>query len=183
MGLLLVVIVLGITCVKLSQWQFHRYDERQHSNEITERNLSADSVAVDTVLSTTHEPSSEDEWQTVRAVGHYDPGHQLAVLYRTQQGAAGVEVVVPLVTRSGAALLVDRGWIPSAANGQRHPDLPRPPSGTVTVTGWARVDSNGSADETKPSDGSVRAISADAIEETVPYQLYDGFVELTKESP
>ena len=47
------------------------------------------------------------------------------VRYRTRDGTAGVDVVVPLVTADGTALLVDRGWLqtdPAAAGG----DVPAP---------------------------------------------------------
>jgi len=182
-GLLLVMVVVAFACVLLGRWQFDRYHERQDRNHQTEANLAADPVPVEQVFSTDTEPDDDQEWQVVRATGRYDADHQIVVLYRTNDGAPGVDVVVPLVTDGGAALLVDRGWVPSAANGQAPTSVPAPPAGSVTVTGWARIDSDDSGDRVRPTDGQVRSISAGAIAETLPYPVYDGFVERTAEQP
>jgi cytochrome oxidase assembly protein ShyY1 len=183
LGLLLVVIVLGFACVRLSEWQFHRYQERKDSNTLVRTNLAAAPVPVGALLSTRSDPSSDHEWRTVTATGHYDAAHQLAVLYRTNGGRPGVDVVTPFVTDAGPAVLVDRGWVPTAANGNTSVRLPPPATGTVTLTGRVRVDSDGGHSEVTPSQGSVRAISASAIRPSLPYPVYDGFVQLTKESP
>ena len=182
-GLLVVVVVLGFTCVKLSEWQFHRYQERKDSNSLVRENLAAKPTSVSSLLSTSVDPSSDIEWRTVTATGHYDAAHQIAVLYRTRYGAPGVDVVTPLVTDAGPAVLVDRGWVPSPANGNLTQQLPAPAAGTVTIAGWVRADSGGGSSQVTPSQGSVRAISAGAIRPTLPYPLYDGFLQLTRESP
>jgi cytochrome oxidase assembly protein ShyY1 len=181
LGLILAVLVVGAVCVMLGRWQFGRYDERQDRNATTRANLAAEPVPVDEVLDTEGGPSEAEEWRTVEATGSYDVDHQLTVLYRTRDGAAGVDVVTPLVTASGTALLVDRGWIPTERSGSATADVPAPPGGTVTVTGWVRADATG--DATTPHDGTVRAISSRAIGETLPYDVYQGFVDLQGEEP
>ncbi len=182
-GLLVVVLVLGFTCVRLSEWQFHRYQERKDSNALIRANLAAAPAPLQRLLSTSGEPSSDVQWQRVTVTGHYDADHQIAVLYRTRNGAPGVDVVTPFVTDAGPAVLVDRGWVPSPANGNLVQDLPPPAAGRVTLTGRVRVGSDGSSSQVTPSQGSVRAVSAEAIEAILPYPLYDGFLELTTESP
>lgn len=181
LGLLLAVLVVGVACVELGLWQFHRYTDRHDRNRVTEAHLSADPVPVETVMST-DEPVDEDaEWTRVEATGSYDADNTVIVRYRTRDGAPGVDVVVPLVTASGTALLVDRGWVETKGSGTDVPDVPAPPAGQVTVEGWVRV--NGTGDETKPADGSVRAISSTALADTVPHPLFDGFVDLVEETP
>lgn len=182
-GLLVVVVVLGLTCVRLSDWQFHRYQERRDSNSVQRANLGTDAIPVSSMLRTTVEPGADVEWRTVSATGRYDAEHQIAVLYRTRGGAPGVDVVTPFVTHSGAAVLVDRGWVSGPANGNLAQQLPPPAAGQVTIEGWVRADSGGSSSQVTPSQGSVRAISADAIRPTLPYPVYDGFLDLTKENP
>ncbi|MGH3471975.1 MAG: SURF1 family cytochrome oxidase biogenesis protein [Nocardioidaceae bacterium] len=183
LGLLLVVIVLGVTCVELSKWQFHRYYERADSNQVTHNNLKAVPLPVDRVLSTRTEPGSNNEWRTITASGRYDPFRRVFVLYRTRGGQNGVDVVVPFVTASGTAVLVDRGWVRSGSNGNDLPAAPAPPAGTIQITGWVRNDSTNSSGQVTPSGGAVRAISAVAIKKTLPYPTYDGFVDVIKESP
>ncbi len=182
-GLLIVVVLLGFTCVKLSEWQFHRYQERRDSNTVERSNLAAEPAPVSALLSTTREPGSDLEWRRVTATGRYDARHQLAVLYRTRNGAPGVDVVTPFVTDRGTAVLVDRGWVSSPANGNIDQSLPEPVAGRATISGWVRADSGGDAGQVTPSLGSVRAISADALRPSLPYPLYDGFLDLTRESP
>lgn len=181
LGLLLVVVIVGVACVELGLWQFRRYHDRHDSNAIVEANLAADPVPLDSVVSTEHGVSDDDEWTVIEATGQYDPSQTVTVRYRTRDGAPGIDVVVPLVTPSGVALLVDRGWIQTAANGSEVPELPVPPAGTVRITGWARTNATGG--ETEPDDRSVRAISSTSLSETISYPMYDGFVDLTGETP
>ncbi len=181
LGLILAVLVVAVVCVQLGRWQFDRYDERQQRNETTRANLAAEPVPVDQVMSPDHPPAESDEWRMIEATGSYDVDHQLSVLYRTRDGAPGVDVVVPLVTESGAGLIVDRGWVQTRGSGSVDADVPAPPAGTVTVTGWVRIDATG--DGIVPNDGDIRAISSAAIGETLPYPVYDGFVDLRSEDP
>jgi cytochrome oxidase assembly protein ShyY1 len=103
------------------------------------------------------------------------------VRYQTRDGAAGVDVVVPLVTASGTALLVDRGWLAAENRGADVHDVPPPPAGQVTVTGWVRID--GSGNSTQVDDHSVRSVSSAAIGPVVGLPVYAGFVDLETESP
>jgi cytochrome oxidase assembly protein ShyY1 len=181
LGLLLAVTLLAFACVELGKWQFRRYAERHDSNASIRANLAAAPVPVSRVMSTTEAIPDTAQWTKVVATGTYDPSHEMLVLYRTREGSAGVDVVVPLVTSSGTALLVDRGWMATAANGNERPYVPPPPSGTVTVNGWVRINATGGS--VAPTNGFVRAISSDAIKPTLPYPVYDGFLDRTKESP
>ncbi len=183
LGLLLAVTLVGVACVELGLWQFRRFHERSDSNASIRSHLAESAVPVDEVMSTTSAVSESDEWTNVVATGRYDVAHQVLVLYRTRQGSVGVDVVVPLVTASGTALVVDRGWVQTAGNGNERPDVPAPPTGQVTVTGWVRRSSTGDSGQVSPSDGFVRAISSDAIGTTVPYAVFDGFLDATKEDP
>jgi cytochrome oxidase assembly protein ShyY1 len=183
LGLLLAVIVVGVGCVELGRWQFWRYSTRHDSNEAIRANLAQPAVPVERVMSPDQPVPDSAQWTNVVATGTYDPRHQVLVIYRTRDGTAGVDIVVPLVTQSGTALLVDRGWVQTAANANETPDVPAPPSGTVTVTGWVRQNSTGGSSQVVPSNGSVRAISSDALKSALPYPVYDGFVDRTKEDP
>lgn len=182
-GLFIVVVVLGIVCVRLSHWQFGRYHERSVSNTTTRTNLAAPPVAADRLMHVGAEPGDSVQYRKVTAQGHYDPAHQIVVLYRSRNGAPGVEVVVPLVTSTGTAVLVDRGWVPAAANGNTVPKVPAPPTAHVSVVGRVRIDSTDGGNVVTPVQGQVRAVSAAAIKQSLPYPAYDGFLELVRETP
>jgi cytochrome oxidase assembly protein ShyY1 len=181
LALLLVVVLVGFACVELGLWQFRRYEGKVEGNKVIRANLAADPAPVDNVMSTGTPPADDAEWLRVEATGVYDPAHTTTILYRTRDGAQGVNIVVPLVTQSGAALLVDRGWVETRGSATAQVEPPDPAPGTVKVVGWVRRDATGSS--ATVSDGAARAISSDEIAKTLPYPVYDGFVERTAETP
>ncbi len=165
----------------LGEWQFHRLAERKATNAVISRNEAREPVPVADVLAPGRAVPASQEWRRVTATGTYDTADTVIVRYRTQDGASGVDVVVPLVTSDGPALLVDRGWMATANQGADASQVPAPPSGTVRVTGWVRVDATG--DSTAVSAHSTRAISSARIGTAVGREVYGGFVDLRTESP
>jgi cytochrome oxidase assembly protein ShyY1 len=175
------VVVLAFVAFRLGEWQFARLADREVRNEITERNLTAPPVPAASVLAVGRPVDAEDEWRRVRARGEYIAEETIVVRYQTRDGRSGVDVVTPLLTDSDTALLVNRGWLTTENVGTTRPDVPAPPSGTVDVTGWVRADATGSS--TEVADRSTRAVSSREIGETLPFQVYGGFVELDDEDP
>jgi cytochrome oxidase assembly protein ShyY1 len=175
-----VVVVAGATWW-LGSWQFDRLEERRDRNDAVRANETEDPAPVDEVLAVGEGVADDEQWRVVTATGRYALEDTVIVRYRTRDGAPGVDVVVPLVTADGTALLVDRGWLQTEASGAMPDDIPSPPQGAVTITGWARAD--GTGDSTAVSDGSTRAISSEAIGDTLDYEVYGGFVDLRSESP
>jgi len=165
----------------LGEWQFDRLQERQQRNAIVERNESAPPADVAEVMPLDGEVPARDEWRTVTATGEYAAADTIIVRYRTRDGAPGVDVVVPLLLDDGRGVLVDRGWLQTDAREVTAGDVPAPPAGTVTVTGFARRD--GAGDSTAVADNSTRAVSSDRIAEALGLQLHDGFVDLSSEDP
>jgi cytochrome oxidase assembly protein ShyY1 len=177
----LVVAALAYATWWLGGWQFRRLDDRKADNAVVRANEHREVVPVGAVLSTDRGPAESDEWRVVSATGTYDPDQTVVVRYRTRDGAQGIDVVVPLVTADGTALLVDRGWLETNPSGADRGDIPEPPEGEVEVTGYVR--DNGSGDSTRVSDLSTRAISSDEIGPAIGRPVYGGFVELRSEDP
>jgi cytochrome oxidase assembly protein ShyY1 len=170
----------------LGEWQFHRLEDRKELNAIVARNTSAPTAPVSDVLEPDRPVPASQQWRVVTATGTYATDDTVIVRYRTREGASGSDVVVPLVTPQGPALLVDRGWLATDNSGAEPVDVPAPPSGEVTVTGWVRVDATG--DSTVVSAGSTdtlstRAISSDRIGQAIDREVYDGFIDLKSEDP
>jgi cytochrome oxidase assembly protein ShyY1 len=177
----LVVVVLAWLATQLGQWQFHRLDERKHDNRIVSTNLKLAPAPVDEVLSTDRAPRTDDEWRRVTVHGTWDDRNSIVLKYQTRDAGAGVDVITPLVTEGGPAVLVDRGWMSTQNSGADRPELPAVTDGPVTVTGWVRRDATGGA--TRVSQLSTRAVSSAAIAKVLPYPLYRGFVDLAEQSP
>ena len=177
----LVVVLLALATWWLGRWQFERLEDRKESNAVVRANETRDPAPVEEVLTPGGEVDEDDEWRVVRATGTYDTEQTIVVRYRTRDGASGVDVVVPLVTADGTALVVDRGWLETDPTGRDREAIPEPPAGEVDVTGWVRAD--GTGDSTEVSDLSARAISSTEIAAAIGRPTYGGFVELRSEDP
>jgi cytochrome oxidase assembly protein ShyY1 len=180
--LVLAVLLLAYACLLLGRWQWHRLEDKKAGNAIIRANEKAAPTPVDQMLRRHVDPPDEAEYAVVSATGTYDASKTVVVRYQTRDGNAGVDVVVPLTTASGTALLVDRGWVATSNQGLTDPSqVPAPPDGRVTVTGWVRQNATGSA--AVVVDASARAISSTEIEPAIGVPTYGGFVQLLSESP
>jgi cytochrome oxidase assembly protein ShyY1 len=175
----LVVVCLTWATWWLGEWQFHRLAERKDSNRVIRSNETRSPAPVADVLARGQAVDDDEEWRIVSATGTYDTEDTVIVRYRTRDGASGIDVVVPLVTGDGTALLVDRGWMASDNQGTGPRDVPAPPSGRVTVQGWVRADATGSS--TEVDDHSTRAVSSEQIGRALHLPVYGGFVQLKSE--
>ena len=178
----MVVVLLAYGSWWLGEWQFGRLDERKARNEMIRTNEVREPAPVDAVLAPGEPVTQAQEWRLVSATGTYDAERTVIVRYRSgPDGEPGVDVVVPLVTASGDALVVDRGFLAIDTRSADIGDVPPAPPGEVTVTGWVRVD--GTGDSTQVEDLSTRAINSQAIGEAIDRTTYGGFVDLVSEDP
>ena len=177
----IVVALLAWAAWSLGQWQFDRLEDRRERNAVIERNETAPVAPVGEVLAAGEPVSPDDQWRVVEATGTYAVEDTVIVRYRTREGASGIDVVVPLVTADGTSVLVDRGWMATENRGADPGDVPAPPAGEVTVTGWVRLDAAG--DSTAVSSQSTRAISSERIGEALDREVYGGFLDLRSENP
>jgi cytochrome oxidase assembly protein ShyY1 len=181
---LLFALAIGLVAAAtwwLGNWQFDRLEDRQQRNAVVRANEDKPPAPVGDVLAKGRDVAEDDEWRQITATGSYAPQDTVIVRYRTRDGASGVDVVVPLVTADGTALLVDRGWLQTDNRGADVTDVPQPPSGQVTVTGWVRGD--GTGDSTEVHNQATRAISSERIGAALDREVYGGFVELRSEEP
>jgi cytochrome oxidase assembly protein ShyY1 len=177
----LVVIALAWVAWRLGEWQFHRLEDRKERNAIIERNEREGAGDVADVMAPGRPVALADEWRIVEATGTYAVEDTIIVRYRTRQGSAGVDVVVPLELADGTSLLVERGWFATDNRGATSEEVPEPPSGEVTVTGWVRRDATG--DSTSVTDKSTRAVNSTDIGEALDREVLGGFIDLRSEDP
>ncbi|RYC13719.1 SURF1 family protein [Nocardioides zhouii] len=178
---LLVVVFLAWVAWRLGEWQFHRLDDRRERNAIIERNEKAGPQPIAEVLAPGEPVTAQSEWRIVEATGTYAVDDTVIVRYRTRDGEAGVDVVVPLELADGTSVLVDRGWYATDNRGATTEDVPAPPDGEVTVTGWVRRDAEG--DSTEVSSQSTRAVNSVEIGDALGREVLSGWVDLRTESP
>lgn len=177
----LVVVALAWVAWRLGEWQFHRLEDRKERNEIIERHERAGADPISDVMAPAEPVAAAEEWRIVEATGTYAVEDTVIVRYRTRDGAAGVDVVVPLELADGSSVLVDRGWFATDNRGATSEDLPEPPAGEVTVTGWVRRDAEG--DSTEVADQSTRAVNSERIGAALDREVLGGWIDLRSESP
>lgn len=182
-GLTLLVVVLAITFVELGRWQLQRHDERAATNLRVEASLDRAAVPVDELVTVDEPLPLNDEWRLVEAVGTYDADNELLVRNRPYDGSVGYEVITPLVTRDGRALLVDRGWVPAGDTATAVPSVPPPPPGEVTVIARARAGSTGDAGAAGLPDGQVRRVAIASIAPDLPYAVYGAYATVLPGEP
>ena len=182
------ILVLMIAFALLGRWQ---WDVGHKVAPLTTAELQSwhTPLPVDSVITAASGLDGTRVGQTVEATGTYDSAKQLLVPGRVLNGHSGYYVLAPLVTNSGGAVLVNRGFI--AASGSAEPAIPAAPKGLVTITGWAaepesttgEVNANGIAESqttgkaTAPNE--IQYISPAELVNQWPYHLNDGYVTAT----
>lgn len=180
-GLLVFVVVLGGVMVRLGQWQLHRLEQRRESNAVVVAHENAPVIPL--AQRGYGVVADGDQWQRVTVTGTFDASHQLEVRYRSNDGATGTEVVLPLHTDDGHIVLVDRGFIVRASGEPPPTTLPPVPTGTVTVVGHLRRSENGSAAAITPAENSVRLINGPAISSWLGADVMNGYIGLLQITP
>jgi cytochrome oxidase assembly protein ShyY1 len=184
-ALAFVVLLVVPSFVLLSRWQISRLDERRHANAVISANAQsapADVASVMTAGAPTSTVGDEQTWRQVTAVGHYDVAAQVLVRKRPFEGRNGFLVATPLVTSSGAVLVVNRGWVEAIGGASATPVVPDPPSGTVTVTGRVQPSEQGPASQPKdlPA-GQVTDLDVALVGGSA--DVFPGYVDLIGSQP
>jgi surfeit locus 1 family protein len=115
--------------VTLGFWQLRRADEKA---ALFDRFDSGTATTAGIAPADAAEIAGQ-RYRRVRLTGGYDNAHQMLLDARTRDGRAGYEVLTPL-RGEGAAVLVNRGWVPADPDRQKLPAL-GVASGGRTVTG------------------------------------------------
>jgi cytochrome oxidase assembly protein ShyY1 len=182
LGLLAVAILVAAACGALGDWQLHRLAGRHARNDLIRDNLHAQPRDVDQALRVGHEPPQSQQWQPVRATGRWDVQHQLLVRLRPFDGEVGYYVLTPLVTEAGPAVLVNRGWVTASGSGSAAPAVPTPSATSVTITGRLRPSEDAYTGASPPA-GQVMRVNVPSIAKGLPYDVYGGFLELSRQQP
>ncbi|MBD0292613.1 MAG: SURF1 family protein [Jiangellaceae bacterium] len=170
-------LVLVTALVRLGMWQLDRNEERAARNAAIEANAARDPVPVGAMLQVDRQAPADVEWTPVRATGRYDADQQLVVRFRPLDGQPGRHVLTPLVTQTGAALLVDRGFVPQDA------EVPAPPDGEVEVVARVRLSEEGRGSGGDPVSGEIRYVDVDEIAAALRYPVYGAWAELVTQQP
>ncbi len=128
---LVAIIAFGV----LSLWQWNRAEEKRTEYAGIEQAMSGQATPAAQVT----DPA---EWQAVTATGEYLPQTARLVRNHPQDGSNGFWVLT-LLDSDPSDIWVVRGWTPVELAAGSAQEPPPPPTGEVTVTGFARVSQPG----------------------------------------
>ena len=126
----------------LGRWQLHRLEDKKAGNAIIRTNQKAAARSGRPRAPARRGPARDRAVRRRHGDRHLRRvARPVIVRYQTRDGDAGVDVVVPLVTADGTALLVDRGWLATANRGSATPRRcpRRRPGGSPSPAGSARM--------------------------------------------
>lgn len=167
--------------IRLGIWQLDRNEERTAENGIIESNAGADPIPLEAALDADENLASEDEWKLVEISGQYDPDNQYVMQLRPLEGEQGVHALTPLVTDSGGAILVDRGFLATSEPGVRAEDLPPAEVGDVQVVARLRPSEQGAGGDLAAR--QLRRVDLGAIGADAEYPVYQAWGELVSQEP
>ncbi|MFI6158041.1 SURF1 family protein [Kitasatospora sp. NPDC051170] len=186
----LIALLLIPATIELGFWQLHRHEARVARNELIGKALTAAPVPFHTLSGAPGATVPKDlTWRTVTATGQYDTAHEFVVRKRTDSsGSIGYFVVTPLKLADGkGTLLVNRGWVASAATATEYPPVPAAPAGEVTLTGRLRADEtygdSGIKDRAGLPDRQFNLINTEEQSKEGGSPLLGGYLELAATTP
>ncbi len=181
-----VAIVGIIVFVLLGLWQLERHDERREFNERLEARLEAPTQSLEGLVAEYGEDGEVLDLRRVEVAGTYAVADEVILRNRTQSGRSGHDVLTPLETGDGRAVIVDRGWVPIDVEGPPVVGA-EPPSGEVVVYGIVRAtQERGSLGPIDPATGRLDRISridVDRLQQQTPQDLYPFSIQLDKQNP
>lgn len=183
---LVAAIVVGMASA--ASWQLRRLDDKRDRNRLLDARAAEAVIDAPAELDPAAAPDevADLEWRTAEARGTYLPEEEVLVRSRSFDGAPGAWVLTPLRTAEGAALVVNRGWVPASG----HPSLPagaEPPTGEVVVRGLlVRGQVRGSFGPVDPPTGRLDTLArADLgrLQQQVADDLYPLYLQLQQQAP
>ena len=175
-GFTILVIFLIAAFGFLSHWQWQRADEKRLQRISVEHSSDGSSIPL-----VSRDIESVPEWESVTAIGSFDPSRQVLARQRPLAGANGYWVLTPLRTSDGLDIWVNRGWMAATGPAITTPESPRPPTGEVEVTGWWRLPEQVSeSSRTGLPEGMVGAVDPSVLPDTT---TMTGYIQLLKSTP
>ena len=177
---LAVLIVFIVVCAELGLWQLRRLDQRKKLNAVVSSHMHLPVVSVGDALNGTN-PSGA-LYRRVTAKGTYDVSQEVLLTGRAFNNRPGSDVLTPLVTSNGRALIVNRGFVPLGID-KPGSSQTTPPSGDVTVTGiLLPSETRGVLGQKEPLSGhlsTIVRIDVVRIRQQLPYDVFSAYLLLS----
>jgi cytochrome oxidase assembly protein ShyY1 len=181
---LAVVVLFGAACVELGLWQLRRLDARTKLNAAISAHSHLPVVPLGVALS--GRDASNALYRRVTATGRYDVSQEVLLTGRAQNNRPGNDVLTPLITSDGRALIVNRGFVPLGVDKPGDPKT-KPPEGNVTVIGILLPSEQRSfLGQKEPLNGhltSIVRVDVTRIRQQLPYNVFPAYLLLSTQQP
>lgn len=181
----LAVLLLLPLLLWLGFWQLGRAAEKTQMLDVYRQRLALPPAPLGGALDL-----QTDRYRQVELSGRYDSERQILLDNQLHRGRPGYHVYTPLLVADGAAVLVNRGWIPWGESRQTLPDLTiaDAPAGTaLSVQGRLDRPANPGLALGGPDDPGwplrVQHIDYRQLAERLGYPLYPAVILLGAEQP
>lgn len=180
------VAALVVLMVNLAFWQLHRLEDKRAFNRVvTSRSaMPPEELGKATVGDRTQgDPDASSlEWRRVTVTGTYRFDKAVRVVNRSQDGTAGWDQVVPMLTENHGWVIVNRGFVPLS-----EPDPGSSPAGRVTAMGYLRATQTrgtlGAVDSTDPANKDFQRFDIPLMARQLDGTVFPMYVQLLEESP
>jgi cytochrome oxidase assembly protein ShyY1 len=181
----LVVLTLAGLFILAGFWQLDRLHEVRTRNAVVRSRMGSTPVPLDQVLQPNDVDPGKASYRRVVVAGHFDPSRQVLIQFRSYSGDPGDYLLTPLVTSNGAAILVNRGWIPPSDTPVQQARGLDPPPGDVRVTGILFPSEKRGSSPTDAGGGIVEATRIDlaVLGPGFSVPLYPAYLQLTAQDP
>ena len=175
-ALTLFLLILIYLFIRLSNWQFDRYDQRVLRNESTNVALSLAPKKIDSVS----QMSGLKQWEKIELAGIYLSDQSKLVRKQYLENNLGFWVITPFKIQNGENILVNRGWIPIGSSASSNQSIPLAPVGTVNLEGYLQPFNESI---TQPKDLPLNQVN------TIDYKYFESaiannfYVQVAKSSP
>lgn len=179
---LITAVGVAAACVRLGFWQLSRLDQRRQSNDLVRSQMVLPPIE----LGEADIPDDLAAYRHVVATGTLDSSRQVILLNRSYNDEPGNHLITPLLlTSSGPAILVDRGWIPYG-DGEESDLSGLEPAGKVQIRGILRAsqpEPGWSILADPPSEGewrrSWRNLNLERLQSQYPYSILPVYLAQT----
>lgn len=176
----LCTLILAPILVGLGLWQTDRAEQRTETLELYTTRIHSPPITIGATL----EAPDEIEYRLVHTSGTWDQSREFFVDNRISNRRPGFHVITPLLLKGGTtAVLVNRGWIPAAADRSILP-VTDALTGTADIFGVAVIpaentftlEDDGPLDEN--SSPVWQVLDIQRFEDAAPYSLQKFIIQL-----
>ncbi|MEX2586471.1 MAG: SURF1 family protein [Actinomycetota bacterium] len=180
--------IVVMTCLALAAWQFDRLQTRKADNHRLLEQARLPAADLQEAFGAGSDSVSLDRaaYRRLETSGTYDVSEEVLLRSRSQEGRPGHHLLTPLLTGSGTALIVDRGWIPMEID-EPGTAQTAPPEGRVRVAGLLlQSEKKGFLGISDPPPGRVSSlprVDLDRLGEQLPYEVVPLYLRLQDQQP